>query len=89
LQFSRLHTGIILVLLLQNYSYLIIPGSCHLVGYTTDRITTQWGNGFYLDTTFVAIAGAGPLVGPVLACQFGYFPGFIWVLVGAISVGLL
>lgn len=25
---------------------------------------------------FAAIAGAGPLVGPVLACQFGYFPGF-------------
>ena len=26
---------------------------------------------------FAAIAGAGPLVGPVLACQFGYFPGFL------------
>ena len=32
---------------------------------------------------FAAIAGAGPLVGPVLAAQFGYLPGTIWLLVGA------
>lgn len=32
---------------------------------------------------FAAIAGAGPLVGPVLAAQFGYLPGAIWLLVGA------
>ena len=36
---------------------------------------------------FAAIAGAGPLVGPVLAAQFGYFPGFIWMLVGAVMAG--
>lgn len=36
---------------------------------------------------FAAIAGAGPLVGPVLACQFGYFPGFIWMVVGAVMAG--
>jgi carbon starvation protein len=36
---------------------------------------------------FAAIAGAGPLVGPVLATQFGYFPGFIWMLVGAVMAG--
>jgi carbon starvation protein len=36
---------------------------------------------------FAAIAGAGPLVGPVLAVQFGYFPGFIWILVGAVMAG--
>ncbi|MBP6978500.1 MAG: carbon starvation protein A [Lentimicrobiaceae bacterium] len=36
---------------------------------------------------FAAIAGAGPLVGPVLACQFGYFPGFLWMLVGAVMAG--
>ncbi|HOT13126.1 MAG TPA: carbon starvation protein A [Bacteroidales bacterium] len=36
---------------------------------------------------FAAIAGAGPLVGPVLAVQFGYFPGFIWILVGAVLAG--
>src|SRR3989338_2583981 len=32
---------------------------------------------------FAAIAGAGPLIGPVLAAQFGYLPGFLWILVGA------
>jgi len=36
---------------------------------------------------FAAIAGAGPLVGPVLACQFGYFPGFIWMVVGSVLAG--
>ncbi|MCX6270561.1 MAG: carbon starvation protein A [Bacteroidetes bacterium] len=36
---------------------------------------------------FAAIAGAGPLVGPVLACQFGYFPGFAWMVVGAVLAG--
>jgi len=36
---------------------------------------------------FAAIAGAGPLVGPVLACQFGYFPGFAWMVVGAVMAG--
>jgi carbon starvation protein len=36
---------------------------------------------------FAAIAGAGPLVGPVLAVQFGYFPGFLWILIGAVLAG--
>jgi len=36
---------------------------------------------------FAAIAGAGPLVGPVLAIQFGYFPGFMWMLIGAVMAG--
>jgi carbon starvation protein len=36
---------------------------------------------------FAAIAGAGPLVGPVLACQFGYFPGFLWMVIGAVMAG--
>ena len=36
---------------------------------------------------FAAIAGAGPLVGPVLAAQFGFFPGFIWMLVGTVMAG--
>ena len=36
---------------------------------------------------FAAIAGAGPLVGPVLAAQFGYFPGFVWMVVGAVMAG--
>ncbi|HEY1263430.1 MAG TPA: carbon starvation CstA family protein, partial [Terriglobales bacterium] len=36
---------------------------------------------------FAAIAGPGPLVGPVLAAQFGYLPGTLWVLVGAVLGG--
>ena len=36
---------------------------------------------------FAAIAGAGPLVGPTLAAQFGFAPGFIWLLMGAVLAG--
>src|ERR1700723_3720872 len=36
---------------------------------------------------FAAIAGPGPLVGPVLAAQFGYLPGTLWILIGAVLGG--
>jgi len=36
---------------------------------------------------FAAIAGAGPLVGPVLAAQMGYLPGTIWIIIGVIFAG--
>jgi carbon starvation protein len=36
---------------------------------------------------FAAIAGAGPLVGPVLAAQLGFFPGTVWIIVGVILAG--
>ena len=36
---------------------------------------------------FAAIAGAGPLVGPVLAAQMGYLPGTMWILVGVVFAG--
>jgi carbon starvation protein CstA len=36
---------------------------------------------------FAAIAGAGPLVGPVLAAQMGYLPGTLWILVGVVVAG--
>ncbi|PYY04785.1 MAG: carbon starvation protein A [Acidobacteria bacterium] len=36
---------------------------------------------------FAAIAGAGPLVGPTLAAQFGFAPGFLWLLIGAVIAG--
>jgi carbon starvation protein len=36
---------------------------------------------------FAAIAGAGPLIGPVLAAQFGFLPGFLWLLVGSVLAG--
>ena len=54
------------------------------------------GNGYDYEVTdrrvlfghhFAAIAGAGPLVGPVLAAQMGYLPGTIWIIVGVIFAG--
>lgn len=36
---------------------------------------------------FAAISGAGPLIGPVLATQFGYLPGFLWILIGVCLAG--
>ncbi|MBI4479396.1 MAG: carbon starvation protein A [Acidobacteria bacterium] len=36
---------------------------------------------------FAAISGAGPLVGPVLAAQFGYLPGLLWLVIGVVVAG--
>src|SRR5215470_17340905 len=36
---------------------------------------------------FAAISGAGPLIGPVLAIQFGYLPGLIWIVIGVCLAG--
>lgn len=36
---------------------------------------------------FAAIAGAGPLVGPILAAQMGYLPGTLWIVVGVVLAG--
>lgn len=36
---------------------------------------------------FAAIAGAGPLIGPVLAAQYGYLPGALWILIGSVFAG--
>jgi carbon starvation protein len=36
---------------------------------------------------FAAISGAGPLIGPVLAAQYGYAPGLLWMLLGAVIAG--
>jgi carbon starvation protein len=46
--------------------------------------TNKW---VVFGTHFAAIAGPGPLVGPTLAAQFGYLPGTIWILVGAVLGG--
>ncbi|ATE59524.1 carbon starvation CstA family protein [Thauera sinica] len=46
--------------------------------------TKKWVNA---GQHFAAIAAAGPLVGPVLAAQFGYLPGFLWLLVGCVIGG--
>jgi len=46
--------------------------------------TNKW---VLLGHHFAAIAGAGPLIGPVLAAQFGYLPGALWILVGSVFAG--
>ncbi|GAC1318098.1 MAG: carbon starvation protein CstA [Chloroflexota bacterium] len=46
--------------------------------------TNRW---VLLGHHFAAIAGAGPLVGPVLAAQFGYLPGTLWIIVGVVLAG--
>ncbi|MEU9197832.1 carbon starvation CstA family protein [Streptomyces hundungensis] len=45
------------------------------------------GKGVLFGHHFAAIAGAGPLVGPVLAAQMGYLPGVLWIVVGAVFAG--
>ncbi|WP_018410796.1 carbon starvation CstA family protein [Methyloversatilis thermotolerans] len=62
------------------------------------RITPAWARNDGLDYVptnrnilfghhFAAIAGAGPLVGPVLAAQMGYLPGMLWILAGVVFAG--
>ena len=46
--------------------------------------TNKW---YVFGHHFAAIAGPGPLVGPVLAAQFGYLPGTLWIIVGAVFGG--
>src|SRR5579871_2443422 len=46
--------------------------------------TNKW---FLFGHHFAAISGAGPLVGPVLAAQFGYLPGLLWLVVGVVIAG--
>ncbi len=46
--------------------------------------TNKW---IVFGSHFAAIAGPGPLVGPVLASQFGYLPGTLWILIGAVLGG--
>ncbi len=46
--------------------------------------TNKW---ILLGHHFAAIAGPGPLVGPVLAAQFGYLPGTLWIIIGAVLAG--
>src|SRR6202041_3719667 len=46
--------------------------------------TNQW---VVFGHHFAAIAGPGPLVGPVLAAQFGYLPGTLWIIAGAVLGG--
>ncbi len=67
-------------------------------GVDTERRTPAWRRNDGLDYVpthrvvlfghhFAAIAGAGPLVGPVLAAQMGYLPGTLWILAGVVFAG--
>ncbi len=62
------------------------------------RITPAWrlqdgmdyvptSRGILFGHHFAAIAGAGPLIGPILAAQMGYLPGALWILVGVVLAG--
>ena len=60
----------------------------------TPAVTLNDGHDYYPTNKYVlfghhfaAIAGAGPLIGPVLAAQYGFLPGFIWILIGAVVAG--
>ena len=60
-----------------------VPSKIHEDGH--DYVpTNKW---VLLGHHFAAIAGAGPLIGPVLAAQFGYLPGTLWILIGGVFAG--
>jgi carbon starvation protein len=59
------------------------PAIAHADGRDFDA-TNKW---VLFGHHFAAIAGAGPLIGPVLAAQFGYLPGALWILIGAVFAG--
>lgn len=69
-----------------------------VLGVDPTRMTPAWRHNDGLDFVpthrtvlfghhFAAIAGAGPLVGPVLAAQMGYLPGTLWILAGVVLAG--
>ncbi len=69
-----------------------------VLGLDAGRMTPAWKHNDGLDYVptnkhvlfghhFAAIAGAGPLVGPVLAAQMGYLPGMLWILAGVVFAG--
>ncbi len=59
------------------------PAHVHYDGSNYDP-TNRW---VLFGHHFAAIAGAGPLIGPVLAAQFGFLPGFLWLLIGVTLAG--
>src|SRR4051794_35284319 len=61
----------------------VTPAHAHYDGQNFDP-TNRW---VLFGHHFAAISGAGPLIGPVLAIQFGYLPGLIWLLVGVCLAG--
>jgi carbon starvation protein len=74
--------------------------ACKVMALNNDRATPaeRLRNGHDFEPTnkwivfghhFAAIAGPGPLVGPVLAAQFGYLPGTLWIIIGAVLGGAI
>jgi carbon starvation protein len=87
--------GCFYVLALRFYGRFL---ATRVVELNDERVTPAYrlqdGRNFYPANKYVlfghhfaAIAGAGPLLGPVLAAQFGYLPGFLWLVVGAVLAG--
>jgi len=61
------------------------PTPSHTLNDGVDYVPTK--REILLGHHFASIAGAGPIVGPVLAAQFGWLPAFLWILFGAIFIG--
>jgi len=61
----------------------ITPAHTHADGQNF-HVTNRW---VLFGHHFAAISGAGPLIGPVLAAQFGFYPGFLWILFGVVLGG--
>lgn len=88
-------TILILLLAYRYYGYFIATKVLVLDPAKTTPAHTLSDGRDYVPTNkwvvfghhFAAIAGAGPLIGPVLAAQFGYVPGFLWLLIGAVLAG--
>ena len=91
--------GAVLVLILAYRVYYGFVGAKLATLYDTRRLPSERlydGQNYYpmnrwvlFGHHFAAIAGAGPLVGPVLAAQFGFMPGFIWILAGSVMAGAM
>src|SRR5574343_494560 len=80
------------------YRYYSLFIANKVLGLDASRQTPAWKYNDGLDYVptnknilyghhFAAIAGAGPLVGPVLAAQMGYLPGLLWILAGVVFAG--
>src|SRR5438552_15371707 len=88
----------VLCILAIAYRYYSAFIAARLMALDDSRVTpahTRYDGHNYYPTTrwvlfghhFAAIAGAGPLIGPVLAAQFGYAPGLIWLVGGVCLAG--
>jgi carbon starvation protein len=79
----RFHSAWLMARVLTVDQMRATPAEIHSDGRDFVR-TNRW---VVFGHHFAAIAGPGPLVGPVLAAQFGYLPGLLWILIGAVFGG--